>query len=324
MSKTFDKFLIYLTGTKKEFSRSEYDKIFHILSALLYYNEMTIECGKHRSYFCKCDKCNKFSLLYSKYRYITNSNPRFWLKLFSEKLYQKSNLTKEEKRGKRCEYATRILGFEGFKCVESPSEIDEWKTNMHNVSDFCEDPDNLATLCALRDAKFLRGVAKRNFDNLLAQHPFLLAKNNNENIDMFYEQYPSSPRRPGTFFEDVTVVEVNDGIIQLTPLELVSEKLVEENESNKILAAKLHAVQVERDDALKEACSINDVFNMADPPCIAESNSQNVANPFSNSEHSENDFMTNLSETLSPDEWRAMADCANASETRKRANLNRA
>lgn len=324
MSKTFDKFLIYLTGTKKEFSRSEYDLLFYLLVDLLYLTEITIKCGKNRSYFCSCEKCMYRRKLNNRFRDITNSNPIFWLELFSEKLYQKSNLTKAENKAKRCEYATRILGLEGFKCVESTFEIDEHKTNMHYVSDFCEDPDNLATLCALRDAKFLRGVAKRNFDNLLAQHPFLLAKNNNENIDMFYEQYPSSPRRPGTFFEDVTVVEVNDGIIQLTPLELVSEKLVEENESNKILAAKLHAVQVERDDALKEACSINDVFNMADPPCIAESNSQNVANPFSNSEHSENDFMTNLSETLSPDEWRAMADCANASETRKRANLNRA
>jgi hypothetical protein len=254
------------------------------------------------------------------------------MELFSEKLYQKSNLTKAEKKAKRCEYATRILGFEGFKCVESPFEIVQRKKNMDNVIDFNEDPRNMAILCALDDEKLLHGIAEINFNNFASQNPFLLIKNNATLIANFYKKYPSSPIRPVTVIEDgYTAVEYEtDGTIQLTPLELVSEKLVEESERKKeernrdnMLKETLNAVQVERDNALKEACSINEVFNMADPPCIAETNSQNVANPFSNSEHSENDFMTNLSKTLSPDEWLAMADCANASGTRKRANPNR-
>lgn len=139
-----------------------------------------------------------------------------------------------------------------------------------NVHDFEEGTQNMSKMQQLEDKKYLNKIEMVNFDIFAKRHPFLLAKNNQRQIELFYSRNPNAPRRPATLFvgdEDFTVVDFDgESEITLNPLSIVAGVL---DEKSAIKKREAEQKLIEELDPFGDDFVYN--FNSHENPCFDDS-----------------------------------------------------
>jgi hypothetical protein len=334
-----------------------YLQLFVNLCNTIAFLAVTLKCKKG----CYCDLCRCAEMFWSNSCEIIPK--QIMCEILMDLVFLSTNLSKKTHKTPE-EYVGRVLdNHHIYKKIpwETPSDAelaDEkdvehlFNTQEHNwydkpplfdVYEFDKDPSNLAEMSALYDKFYLNKIDWINFHNYTSQNPFLLANNNAVKIAHFYEKNPNALVRPKTLF-DFTAVEYvqTDGTlkIQLTPLEFISQKLIEESKRKKEEAEEdtdfkrlINAVHIERECELKQAKlfqELDAIFNMdetdSDSNSIQSDDDQYVVDPFSSSYDFEcsNDFESefykteqNIMKGLTLYEMKGVLSCANSNTTRK-------
>ena len=292
-----------------------YTQLFVNLCNTIAFLAVTLKCEKG----CYCHLCRCVEMFWSNSCEIIPK--QIMCEILMDLVFLSSNLSKKTHKTPE-EYVGRVLdNHHVYKKIpwETPSDSEladekdvehlfntqenNWydKPPLVDVYDFDKDPSNLAKMSTLYDKFYLNKIDWINFNIFTSQNPFLLANNNAANIAHFYETNPNALVRPKTLFDFTAVecVQKTDGTltIQLTPLEFISQKLVEESKRKKEEAEEdtnfkrlINAVQIERECELKQAelfQELDAIFNMdetdSDSNSIQSDDDQYVVDPFSSS-----------------------------------------